>query len=450
MMMWSLRGDKGVLLRLLSKETHLAPRPRPFDGDAPTTRAGEFLFLWRDEPSNSPELPDAIVVREKEATDFLAWVATYLPAYSPFTGYCRVLSDEMFGRLIQLDRPQLEQSVVRAWAGASIGEAFESAESRTGIGDVGVRLCVNTCAYAAALSVSLGWRHSAERVAHQWILTRELARRQQLDLRIRTQLQVIRVLERLGHGDEPPHDLSMDDALLWAACRSIQATGTLEEGTARALAVSVDLEPLIGIEEIRGPREERLAMVENIARRLAHGRRGDGTTAFLLGYLMTRVAAGSMEYASLLRPLAVGFPGTLAWYGVCAGLAADSTLLEQFHGLARRVARELRPDTADLLKPRADIVLEELLMLLQNSSGDTRVRGSNPGQLVVEIYPGVSTVLKWPPQAEAIEPAGTTTSPRESSATLIMEAMDRLQEALRRLNRDERDGKLHAPRRRRS
>ena len=85
-------------------------------------RWDELMLIWPPEQSTGQGLPSVIVVDDGTEREFLAWAATYLSDFRPFTSYFRVLERRHFH---ELDRPhRISQDFpVRALLGLILGEA---------------------------------------------------------------------------------------------------------------------------------------------------------------------------------------------------------------------------------------------------------------------------------------------------------------------------------------
>src|SRR5436190_16871577 len=85
---------------------------------------------------------------------------------------------------------------------------------------------------------------------------------------------------------------------------------------------------------------------------------------FLCGYLASCLHPGSLEYVDLVTSHLSGLPTLMLWYGVCAGLHPQSSVLSEFGGLGRRLLRDVLRREHILDRPDCDLAFDELQVLL--------------------------------------------------------------------------------------
>jgi len=123
-------------------------------------------------------------------------------------------------------------------------------------------------------------------------------------------------------------------------------------------------------------------------------------SSFLIGYLASRIAPGTIRHSSVLNQISHRYPSAMLWYGFCSGFAErEVNILElnQRRGVdlplsARRVIRELFRAEPILGAPICDIGYSELLAL-SRTGGDPleSIIKTTPGSAIVELLPGVFT-----------------------------------------------------------
>lgn len=176
------------------------------------------------------------------------------------------------------------------------------------------------------------------------------------------------------------------------------AKGALFEVTKSAVTEVVpDL--AVHLSQMQGPREERIRAFEFSRDILARASAIDSVQrSIFLAALLSVVGPGSMDYIELAMSDANRFPGLLIWYGVFAGSSSESTLLSEFEGFGRRIAREIQYGARLNERPRCDISLAELEVLVNGGKIPQGWRVANPGTLTVEIQPTIYVTFPWPPQ----------------------------------------------------
>lgn len=153
--------------------------------------------------------------------------------------------------------------------------------------------------------------------------------------------------------------------------------------------------------QMQGAREDRVVTLEKTLNMLiAYKSQDQVTGAFLCGYLTSLIAPGTFDHISLLRPYIANYPTALLWYGLCAGINETNNLANYSGGAGRRIAREAfrKEDIFD--RPRCDISMAELEVLLFGEKSGLDFRGGGQNYLEVEIVPCVSAVIRWPQRAD--------------------------------------------------
>ena len=84
----------------------------------------------------------------------------------------------------------------------------------------------------------------------------------------------------------------------------------------------------------------------------------------------------------------------MLWYGVCAGLHPQSSVLSEFGGLGRRLLRDVLRREHILDRPDCDLAFDELQVLLRKPGSLQWARISGHGSTKVEIMPMVCTMLR--------------------------------------------------------
>ena len=149
--------------------------------------------------------------------------------------------------------------------------------------------------------------------------------------------------------------------------------------------------------ELAGHREARVTLFERVCGRLI-GMEQSGVVddGMILGALLSTIGPGSMEYLGLALERAREFPGIVLWYGLFAGAAPESNVLSEFDAFGRRLARDLLHRDGAFDRPRCDLSLPELEVLLRGARMPTGWRVANPGGLSVEIEPTIYVTFPWP------------------------------------------------------
>jgi hypothetical protein len=184
--------------------------------------------------------------------------------------------------------------------------------------------------------------------------------------------------------------------------------------------------------------------------------------AFMLGYLTSRIAPGTIQHSNLITAAAKDLPTAFMWYGFCAGFGGSDNgvhALDRRGGVpelpasARRIVRDmLRPEVA-LGSPNCDISLLELMALSRTGSDplSTVVR-STQGTAAVEIFPHVLTTVNV--SSKSMSDADARPTLDRHALASIGEYIERLRLAYdhlvanERYDREDGQGEMFGPKRR--
>lgn len=403
--MWVVGTDRRALLEMFESENWgRSVRAREQRSVRRSSAPGEELqMMWRDDPRERPSLPTAIVLEESKRRDFLAWVRTYLPSINPFTAYCRVVDAGMAEKALEQRTGPWLGKLEHACLGLILTEAITYMRGRPVARELSRVTCASTYSYAMARSVALGIRGQEEELGQGWSAARAMTNQRKLTPSPMTLLEpwgaVLSLVkkESLFNSSVPERTL----APIVSACMDLPEFGEISPVRWRQVTREYPALRDMG-ERMDAPREIRVTMFEEALSALRERGRVDQTSgAFLCGYLASRIAPGTLDHVALLTPTLEVFPMALVWYGLCAGLHGRSRLHSHSGGLGYDIIRELTRGEHFIDRPRCDIALAELEVLTDAEGPTLGIRGSNPGQLEVEIAPCINTVLRWPPRTDS-------------------------------------------------
>lgn len=362
-----------------------------------TVRPDDMAVIWPARPDEFGQIPTALVIPDGSRRDTLAWLATYVRDFKPFTAFCRVVERSLADRFISRSRIPSVQGIEGVYSGLVLGEAL--AHSRGAVGTLGLP----TTAYTATLSHAIGRTVALvgdlvqqDYITRLWSQARELTHQPSLMIPP-TAIQAVWAMV-IGLSDQvPPRTLFETGDLLASAWRDYSKNGVIREAIWRGLTEGLpDLVPLSALPGL--PREQRVEAVELALRLLMSQRvQTDERRAFLAGYFTSLLAPGTLDLADLLSPIAGVLPMVYVWYGLFAGTSAKGDALPTGNPLARRLVRDLSVPDRLIDRPRCDIALEELA-IFPSVENILKMTGE-PGRLAVDIMPGVTVSVRWPPQA---------------------------------------------------
>jgi hypothetical protein len=357
----------------------------------------ECGLLWRKDPEYAPGPPQAIVVANVE--DFLAWGATYLPNYRPITAYFRILRDEDLHRFATSENDIALGQLASAFLGAILAECHVRNTELTNVWRPSLSDLLGTCSFVVARTFAL---QSAD--AFEYIIDRWYAASLKLgqDWRDQSQLRagiadICRHLAMLA-SDEPPGRSVVADA-----CKQILRQGHIAPHTWTMLAgPSSDVSD--ATEMMSLSRERRLEWLDRVIHNVATVELAQPEALpFVLGYLFSQLAPGTLEHLPLFASSAVGEPRTLLWYGVCAGLHPRSDVQNFAGGIGRRALRDIEAWEAIVDRPRGDFNADELDFL--SASSVAQHRGATVVELAPRVYATFSGVGRPAMATDAIDRA---------------------------------------------
>jgi hypothetical protein len=188
---------------------------------------------------------------------------------------------------------------------------------------------------------------------------------------------------------------------------------------------------------MQGTREERVVAFSEFARQIEEKPATDKElTSFVLGYLVSRIAPGTIQHSAVLEPLVHRYPTAMLWYGFCAGVGGTEVNSRNSVGttrpilelpaIAKWIARDLLRAETILDVPTCDISFLELLSL-SRSGGDDPLFGltrTAQGTAIVELMPRIWTVVNVSTKPG---PGESSRSAREKDLLALMgESIERL------------------------
>lgn len=147
-----------------------------------------------------------------------------------------------------------------------------------------------------------------------------------------------------------------------------------------------------------GTREERVlaltALIENLPATPKWEDRALPSLA--LGFLVSRIAPGTIQHASLLEPVLKQYPEAVIWYGFCAGnskrnatqRSSPARSNSDLPSIGRWIVRSILRAGAPWDAPDYDISWKELFSLFQTGRDPlSSIIRATPGLAVIELSP---------------------------------------------------------------
>ncbi|MFL6546957.1 MAG: hypothetical protein ACJ8LM_17475, partial [Candidatus Udaeobacter sp.] len=191
------------------------------------------------------------------------------------------------------------------------------------------------------------------------------------------------------------------------------------------------------LEDLKGTREERVRSLDRYLVELVKVAKRDTLTAsFMAGYLTSQVSPGTFDHSFLLMPHSHTLTSATLWFGLSAGVNKEAQLKKYLYGLGRRVLRDVLRLESLLERPRCDLAIRELEILMRNESNNiTDLKTNLPGFLEVELAPRISSSIRWPIRDDRVQTQPQTFSQVEvrSIVTDLSQALLKAENAKQRL-----------------
>jgi hypothetical protein len=380
----------------------------------------EMVAIWPAHPREFGALPATIVVPANGHREFLAWVATYVRDFRPFTSFCRIVERPIAERLLLGPPAPMLRQAEGICAGLVVGEALAQSRGRTDLRDFPASTYPATLSYVLSRALAItGSTSLSETVISQWAHAREFTSQS----RTTVSPSAVAAVWSIPFG----FDLERQNArTLFEATDNVREAW--QELISRSEINEKAWERLTnGVPEFRSmrdmlrlPRERRLELVDAGLGLLAAARRDDDERwPFLAGYITSMLSPGTLDHAEVLAHAAGALPTAFLWYGLFAGLGVRGEGLSIGNPVARRIIRDLTAPDRLMDRPRCDISFEELAMI-GPGEGAQALKGTRSGRLDVDLLPGVTMAVRWSPQ-EGLADEEVRRARDEETQRLLME-----------------------------
>lgn len=368
----------------------------------------DILLVWQESPEHTFALPHAVIVAEKSLSDFLAWVSTYFRQFRPFTAHCRVLTPSLAHLLSQSIPSSSFLEIRSADLGLILAEGIAYTVGRTDPGRLPFSAYSRTLSYAFAecarqydqIIVENGT--AFEQIKSGWLSARELSNQAPLDLSAAVIREVWSVVLRVATGGGLSKANAIAEPILVEALKGVRTNGRLSTETWLKLSDCFQNHESLS-DAMEGPREGRVKAADIAIRELAHGTESTRKhRAFIAGYIASRIQPGTLDHFPVLSPAVANLRESYLWYGACSGLTPETAVDNYGNGLGWLMKRELERPSQWMDRPDCDIALSELDLFLRNREGiKVSLRTLVSGVLKVEIFPLISTSVKWVEHGES-------------------------------------------------
>jgi hypothetical protein len=368
-----------------------------------------ILAVWSADPIATGQLPEMLVCSDGSEVDWSAWITTYVARIRPFSAYMRLVGNTEARMLAAVpDTPTLERL---KWpvVGLILGEVLAASRlPDKSLDTVPALACAATLSFAifrAAAMYPAGADWS--RLVSGWTFVRDAThqRPRAIDTSL-TEGVCAAIIEAAGL-DQHRKELRTPWATGNRARADVQVACRELIDTHGSIATTAAGNPAFAAVEgmMKHSREDRVIAINDVIRAIGDAAVGDrDMISLILGYLVNRIAPGTMRHSSVLSPILDRYPAALLWYGFCAGFGGGGENEERSSSVrhagvdlpasARRVVRDLLRPELIVGSPVCDIGILELAALAR--TGRDPLDGlvtATPGAITVELMPGVWTAV---------------------------------------------------------
>src|SRR5271157_4255076 len=266
--MWALPANRKILLDIFGRQPlpHLNgildPKPSHL-----LESSEELLLFWASEPVPSAAgvlrgelLPDAIMVRQHQMREFIAWITTVAGSYRPFTAFVRIIDRGWAPHALEPKAPSLG-NFENAVAGLILAEALTLSGAQRSVSGLSLLPCESTYSYSFARALALSYvRDGNDPIAAPFGLARKLTRQPPRRLGDELLSTTLKVLSALAADSAAPDRSGRVPPFIWETCRELRSEREVKRSWGLLTDAGVLPQQLLG--ELRGPREQRVKAFE--------------------------------------------------------------------------------------------------------------------------------------------------------------------------------------------
>ena len=445
--MYALDVSRKEFTALLAERKLQTPTPTSFrELSSRRISKGGAIAVWDERPKAPSELPQAFVVNDEELDEFLAYAATYVGGFFPFSSFFRVIVKSEIPLLPGREGIQ-SSDLTRGLVGATIAEAFAQSQGRiSSVDRVGLPACFGTLYFPMAQLFSQGFDPFVTPIVRsRWDATRKMLGLSSHPMLNSELLLWTASVIWAAHSHQDAHEAAKFFGVegVLPARRSRALCRTIEQyirsgGRISSDLIAADLSDvpalLRAIDEHSElePKEDQIRefsqLVAHVSDAPNESRR---ISEFAIAYILVTIGRGSIRYLPLATSVVARLPMVPIWFGYLSALYPGNDVMEAGGCLGRQIAKRLRPGDFSLSNLDADIGFYEFLMLHGDEMREVGFKTANANQLSLELAPGV--IGRFRLKGESAE-TDRRVSPSFLSELRELEFLaDRMQRSLKRL-----------------
>ena len=305
------------------------------------------LAVWSLDPKKTTQLPQVLICQDGTQNDWAAWITTYAARIRPFSAYMRLMTNTDFQRTVKRSLTPDIGPLTWPAAGLILGEVLGA----SGLPDKALET-LSATAFVSTLSFVMyraaamypdfqEWSHLIE----MWESVREVTKQRVRWVESASVARVCAtVMDALGSAGTSKI-LTRNDAEVCEACRYLIRSPQRIPSNLSEIKLFADAELMM-----HGSREDRVLAFEELLHRSNDiSVPKPEVMSFMLGYLASRIAPGTIRHSSVLAQITHRYPTAMLWYGFWSGFAEGEANIPNasprrgvdLPSSARRVIREL-------------------------------------------------------------------------------------------------------------
>jgi len=354
----------------------------------------DLIFVWFKRPTIGSFLPDLIVVSENKIRDFLAWSSTYIPSLTPFTSFCRVLTPPLTKMFLSSKKHYPLNRLEGACIGLILGETLTHFYNNN-IKNINPLAIKSSLSFILIKSSIIGINEYSDFIVNRWLKACRLTK---TDERVLSSERILEAWKILMSLDDAVYskEIKLTDyqTIINKACNDILKNGSISNNLWLNLTNGID-ELKNANEKMKESIENRVNNFEDVSNLLLNQTINNKVTEFLCGYLASQIEPGSMNHLDMIHSYIATFPSVILWYSICEGLYQNTKIHNYKNSLGWRVTRDLYLWLPDVGKPKSDISLDELEVIVDVDNPNLNFLVENPAAIFVEIVPSIYSVFIW-------------------------------------------------------
>jgi hypothetical protein len=402
--MWVTKGTKEKLLKIIEsyKISELQEIRNIREIEYYLTRS-DIMFFWQDNPNESGlSIPNLICLPQNQITDFLAWSITYLNQIKPFTSFCRVIdSDSLFFYLNKNKIFKRNNNIENICTGLIIGESitnyytksnyFSPIIAKTSFSYIFSRILLNQVTVNPTEEINIFSEKFRELFSHidKTVIYDDL----------------LKIWEYVLFINDDSNSYSLHFGKNYKNSKNNYFTDFIFQirdfGKIKDNSIINYFRDIPFIEEIffytnSASRETRVSTFEKIIKRLLlDSDTNNFLNSFILAYIASQIAPGTLNYVRLLLPYVKVFKSILLWYGFFSGLYENSQIKKYGDGFGWKILKYLNEKIDIFERPKCDIALNELEIL--NEYNKTKLyknfNTENKDYIKIEVLPTIDLII---------------------------------------------------------